>query len=621
MIVVVLVICSCGPKPNQLHTTAESDETATFFQTAEDLFRAKSYQDALIAYQVYLSRFSKSPSADLALMRLAEIYALKRNDSAMLDAYQRLVTEYPESRFVADALVAILGIYYKEGEFKAVIRKASQAIEITDSRMHLCQIYEILADTYMALGSPVDAILSSTNALQMCDHCEEQFVLAKFKTAVGQLGEQDVQILLRMGDEFPKDLLLYRLALIAYDEGNFEEATKLFIEFVEKYPNHEKTSQAQDLIEEIRQTTNFNLHLIGCLLPLSGPYENFGKRALRAIELALDHHNARLGQSKFGISVKDTRSDPVHAIEALRRLDEERVSVIIGPIATSEAAAWESQQRRIPMITLTQKPGIVEIGDYVFRNFLTPEMQIETIVPFAIQKLGVKRFAILYPDENYGHTFMKVFRDKVINSGAKITGMESYHPDQTDFAGPISKLANLKLKDWKAKRHYKKHKRFRPIVGFDAIFIPDSPQKTGLIAPQLAYYDVDKVLLLGTNLWHSNELIKEAGKYVQFALMADGYYADTSKKTVNDFIVTFMEQFGEPPGIIEAFAYDTAMIAFQTVDNSVIRSRPELKKILQQLHNFDGVTGMTSFNENGEADKKLFLLQIDGDKFVELNNY
>ena len=248
-------------------------------------------------------------------------------------------------------------------------------------------------------------------------------------------------------------------------------------------------------------------------------------------------------------------------------------------------------------------------------------MQIETIVPFAIQKLGVKRFAILYPDENYGHTFMKVFRDKVINSGARITGMQSYHPDQTDFAGPISKLANLKLKDWKAKRRNKKYKRFRPVVGFDAIFIPDSPEKTGLIAPQLAYYDVDKVLLLGTNLWHSNELIKEAGKYVQFALMADGYFADTSKKTVNDFIVAFMEQFGEPPGIIEAFAFDTAMIAFQTIDASAVRSRPELKKILQQLHNFDGVTGMTSFNANGEAAKKLYLLQIDGDKFVEVNHY
>ena len=158
-------------------------------------------------------------------------------------------------------------------------------------------------------------------------------------------------------------------------------------------------------------------------------------------------------------------------------------------------------------------------------------------------------------------------------------------------------------------------------MDFEALFIPDAPKKAGLVIPQLAFYDVDDVLLLGTNLWHSDDLIKEAGEYVQFALMADGYYADTSKKTVNDFIVAFMEQYGELPGIIEAFAYDTAMMAFQTVDNSAIRSRQDLKNELKNLYNYDGVTGVTSFRENGEADKKLYLLQIDGDKFVELNSY
>jgi ABC-type branched-subunit amino acid transport system substrate-binding protein len=507
----------------------------------------------------------------------------------------------------------ILRIYYKEGEFKEVIRKASQAIEIADSKAHLRKIYILLGDTYIALGSLVDATLFYTNALQMSDRNEEQLILA--------LGEEDIVTLLMMDDEVPKDRLLYQLALILYKEENYAEAEKLFLEFIKIYPAHDKALQAKNLIEEIRQRTDFNRHLIGCLLPLSGPYENFGKRALRAIELALDQYNARLSQSKFGIIVKDTRSDPDYAIEALRRLDEERVALIIGPIVTSEAAARESQKRSIPIITLTQKPGIVEIGDYVFRNFLTPEMQIEAIVPFAIEKLGIQRFAILYPDENYGHTFMKMFRDKVMNYGAEISGMESYHPDQTDFAGPISKLANIKLKDWRSKSRNRKHKRFEVVVDFDAIFIPDSPEKTGLIAPQLAFYDVDDVLLLGTNLWHSDDLIKEAGKYVQFALMADGYYADTSKKTVNDFIMAFMERYGEPPGIVEAFAYDTAMMAFQTADNSAIRSRQDLKNELKNLYNYDGVTGVTSFSENGEADKKLYLLQIDGDKFVELNSY
>ena len=586
MIVVFLVICSCGPKPNQLHTTAEPDEAAILFQTAEDLFWAKSYENAMIAYQAFLSRFPENSSDDLALMRLAEIYALQRNGGARLQAYHRLVTEYPNSRFVADALVEILLIYYQEGEFKEVIRKSPQAIETVDSKVHLCRIYTILGDTYIAVGSPMDAIMSYIKALQMSDHDAEHHVSDKLKTAVVLLGEEDIETLPLMDDEFPKDRLLYRLALMAYNKDNYEEAAKLFIEFIQTYPNHEKTIEAKDLIEEIRQATHFDPHLIGCLLPLSGAYENFGRRALRGINLALDQYNSLLDKSNFRVIVEDTRSDSDYVIEAFRHLDQERVAIIIGPIATSEAAAWQSQKRSIPIITLTQKPGIADIGDYVFRNFLTPEMQIDAIVPLAIEKFDIQRFAILYPDENYGHTFMKMFRDKVMNYGAEITGIESYHPDQTDFAEPISKLANIKLRQPRSKGRNRKHKRFEVVVDFDALFIPDSPKTAGMIAPQLAYYDVDNVLLLGTNLWHSNDLIKEAGQYVQFALMADGYYAGTSKKTVHDFISAFTERYGERPGIIEAFTYDTAMIAFQTAGDSAIRSRHDLKNKLQHLHNY-----------------------------------
>jgi hypothetical protein len=45
-----------------------------------------------------------------------------------------------------------------------------------------------------------------------------------------------------------------------------------------------------------------------------------------------------------------------------------------------------------------------------------------------------------------------------MNYGAEITGIESYHPDQTDFAEPISKLVNIKLRQRRSKGRNKKHK-------------------------------------------------------------------------------------------------------------------------------------------------------------------
>jgi branched-chain amino acid transport system substrate-binding protein len=112
-------------------------------------------------------------------------------------------------------------------------------------------------------------------------------------------------------------------------------------------------------------------------------------------------------------------------------------------------------------------------------------------------------------------------------------------------------------------------------------------------------------------------LINEAGKYVQHAIMADGFYANTTNEKTNNFIMTFKDHYGEDPGVIEAFAYDTAMMAFQTVNSSEVHSRKDLKEALTNMRDFDSVTGTTSFRGNGDAEKTLYLLQIEGDKFVE----
>jgi len=478
-----------------------------------------------------------------------------------------------------------------------------------------------LGDTYMSLDFSKDAAIFYCVAYQKALAPEKEDILAKIKIAIDQLNAEDISsIFMGLDNEFLKSYLHYQLGVQQFEKQNYTEALKLFSTFIENFPDHERAKDCKDLIEDIHQRTDFKRYLIGCLLPLSGPYETFGRQALKSIELALDQYNFYLGHPKFQIVVKDTGSNPDQAVAALKLLDAERVAMIIGPVVTSEAVAHESQKRKIPIITMTQKAGIAEIGDYVFRNFLTPEMQVNAIVSFAIERLGIERFAILYPDENYGDTFMKLFRDEVLGYGAEITGIESYQSEETDFSEPISKLAKVDLKDRRSNRRHGRHKKDTVFVDFDAVFIPDSPEKVGLIAPQFAFYDIGDVLLLGTNLWHSDQLINEAGKYVQYAIMADGFLENTTNEKINNFIMAFKHRYGEIPGVIEAFAYDTAMIALQTASNPGVNSRNDLKEELKNLRDYDGVTGATSFRKNGDAEKRLYVLQIDGNQFVEFES-
>ena len=82
----------------------------------------------------------------------------------------------------------------------------------------------------------------------------------------------------------------------------------------------------------------------------------------------------------------------------------------------------------------------------------------------------------------------------------------------------------------------------------------------------------------------------------------------------------FEKLHGQRPGFIEALAYDTAMINAYTLSNPEIRSRKDLKDALKNLTDFEGVTGYTSFKENGDSQKQLYLLQIEDNQFVQLNS-
>lgn len=622
--IIAFAICSCGAAQLNPKASSEPGGAARLFSIAENLFQSNSYENALTAYQEFLDCYPSDSNADIALMRIATIYSNQEKYGLSRMAYRRLATEHPHSEFAIDAMIEIMMFLFSKGQFKEVILQASKIIEKTDSKTYLSRTYEVLGDTYMSLRSPKEAIFF----YQMAGLAEEENIPLKLKTAANQLSEEDMlSLLTKLNDQSLTSYFLFKLGLYQVQNENYKEALSIFSEFTTNFPHHEKKHKAQELIEEINERLAFKRRLIGCLLPLTGPYEAFGNRALKGIQFALDQFNSQSNQPAFEIIVKDTRSDPETAIKAIRQFDKNRVSIIIGPIITSEYAAQEAQIRGIPIITLTQKPEIPELGDYVFRVFLTPQMQIDTLLPYVVNELGIKRFAVLYPEETYGDIFLKIFRDRVLDYGATLVTVESYKPEQTDFASQIKKFSKSTEPDKDGARGSRKHSAIRKIrhqkyevvLDFDAIFIPDSADKIALIAPQLAFYDIDNVLLLGTNLWHSDNLIHSARNYVQEAIMTDAFYAKDSKKNVQEFISRFEDIHGKSPGLIEALAYDTAMMNFYNLSNPEIQSRKDLKDALKNLRDFEGVTGFTSFKENGDAVKNLYLLQIEDNQFVQLN--
>ena len=469
---------------------------------------------------------------------------------------------------IADsAIVESLDGLLKERKYTELLAEAAKLIQATESSKAHAYIYECLSRAYFETNEVRNALMFFALAFENAENTEKEQLLVRFESNLSEINPETISSALSQVDnEETEGDLLYQLARIKYENRKYTDAKQLLAELIESAPKHEKTSSAEKMLAHIDSITGVDMRRIGCLLPLSGPYEAYGNKALKGIMYAVTEFNSHNPNSRFEITVLDTESDTRTVGQMVAELDESRVALIIGPLVHSQEAAVEAQKRNIPIITLTQKEGICEIGDYVFRHFITARMQVEALLSSATMNFGIRRFAVLYPDEPYGRTFAELFLSAAKKHGVSIIKVVAYKPDQTDFGDQIRSMVRYKdkVRDHNVRsRNSNRHQQREVLIDFEALFIPDSSPKISMIAPQLEYHDVNGILLFGTNLWHSDELIASAGNYVQEAVVPDIYFGNSSAETVKRFVSGFQSQFDEPPGFMEAITYDTTKMAFQ----------------------------------------------------------
>ncbi|MBI3018827.1 MAG: penicillin-binding protein activator, partial [Deltaproteobacteria bacterium] len=213
--------------------------------------------------------------------------------------------------------------------------------------------------------------------------------------------------------------------------------------FIQDYPDAPAASEAEALLAALQpesiefqpapKTFETKKQIIGCILPLSGKYASYGMKSLRGIQQALQFFES--SSTSFELAIYDSKGDPREAAEGISYLVEHHgVMAIIGPLLTQESAqaAAKAQELQVPLLNLSQHPTITEVGDYIFRNAMTKQHQTDTLIDYACGERGLRKFAILYPQDSYGIEFANQFWDKVEECGGTIEGIEAYASDQSD---------------------------------------------------------------------------------------------------------------------------------------------------------------------------------------------
>jgi branched-chain amino acid transport system substrate-binding protein len=559
-------------------------------------------------------RVPEEEPRDVVLFNMGELLFSKEDFANASLMFRDLIDQYPASPLANEAKYKLGICYGKAGLYEDSLNLFREVLPLSLSPLRKSMIYSMMAENYAGLGDYFEALRWHVKAMESVEEeAQKGEIWQKIKEIMDRrLSSAQLQEVQFIYQGSPiSGYATFRIAQISFDEGDLERSKKLIYRVMEEFQDQPYYPEVEAFFDRIKEEVIPERNVIGCILPLSGENRAYGIRSLHGIELGIHAFEPNYEGMPIKLVIRDSKSSPSEARTAVESLiDAERVMAIIGPLlsVTSEAAAIRAQELGVPIITLTQREDVAEIGDLVFQNCLTNSQQIEALVSFAMDELRLSRFAILYPRDLYGIRLTHLFIDEVLRKGGEIMGVQSYDNEQMDFGRQIKQLVGLQERE--AQKEEGRKKDFEPIIEFDALFIPDYSDRIGLIAPQLAYYNVIGVTLLGTSAWNSPELVSEGGKYVDGSLFVDGFFKDSRNPRIKGFVQDFTNTFQSDPTILEAQAYDAMDLCVQVLTDQEIYSHRQMRDGLLGVMVFDGVSGLTSFDADGRPNKIPFILTV-----------
>jgi branched-chain amino acid transport system substrate-binding protein len=627
--------------------------------------------------------------------RVPEIYNRAKQDveegryEEAMSSLKRILEEYPDHPKAPAVKYELAKVFYRTEDFEDSVSEALEWLEIYPGDPLKGEVLILLGKNYRAIGDRAEAFhwwVDAAGSLPVSKYQDvdqdwnidaliTDLIDSSTAAELEEMAAYDSQ-----GDYNP--IIYHRLVELSLEENRFDDAKEFTLLLVRSSQEQRWLTIGGELLDKIygslgKEPGDIKGSIaMGCLLPLSGPFAIYGDEVLKGVELGMGLFNKSEIEPNIELVIRDTKGNEEDAVAGVEDLaDKEGVMAIIGPLASAEstAAVKRAQDLGVPIVSLSQKQDITREGNMVFRNFLTPSKEVESVLNKCMKDMGMRNFGIFYPDNTYGRFFMDLFWDRVEKMGGSVTAVESYEAGETDFADGIKKMVGLyyprpesvsrrletmkilKALEEKEYSHYwedepwhmivpkeeiknlfeeeeeimespvriavpedeaeKEEEGPEPIVDFDAVFVPDSSEQVALITPQFPFYNVFNVTFLGTSLWLSDELLDSAGGYVQGAMFPVGFFPRNDSEIVKGFVEAYKESFESEPGVLAANGYDTMRFIKDILSENLISNRIDLQEALLEHGPVKGITGEISFDEQGEVEKDPVLLTVYGRRF------
>jgi len=592
----------------------QADQVMTdAFNKAEALYKNRQFDEAFSAYDQYINTYPYNKLTDESYYKKGKLYFIRGDWDNAIATFQLLSSKSPDSEYVAkghymsgysaykkpdDAAAQSYFSKVSEGDLpgKFLIHQLSLQIDISNraqvEKNQIDYYYLRLVDLYHAGG------VGGSDAPGLIPQQQAMDRLRSF--VVSPIDVDHIPVWFRTyPDGYSRSYVLYKWGKTFYEAGRKEEAKDQLNRFLQGYPKHEYASSAQKLLEQlggggpvIAADEGGKEVKVGILLPLTGTQNTYSQAILWGIDCALGKKDGCVAEpytldgqpQKILTVIRNSGSTPEEVNTAVDSLVAEEVSVIIGPIsgALAEAAAKRAQELKVVILPITQKEGVMALGDWVFQMGYKTQAQMHDLVAEAKAR-GIRSVGIFYPNIGYGQEMTTQFEEAAKELGLRVLAKASYDPANADLAAQARKL----------KDSMKRVATTDSSAGFGALFVPDSYRILSRLPEALQFVSISGIPIIGTNAWNDSAAMLAEGYPGSF--FRDIFYAGSKDETVAGFVNAYRTSFGKAPTSLEALGFDAIRFVEQAVQNAGSAKSDRIRAILSSATTLRGATRITGF--------------------------
>ncbi|MBI5179193.1 MAG: ABC transporter substrate-binding protein [Nitrospinae bacterium] len=617
----------------------------------------KNRAKELAAYREMIENYPNDEKTALAYFRLAQNYLDAKQYGNAQSYFSVVANSFPSSPYRYEALVGLgasLSGLRQYTEAESAWQTALPAAQDDAERAGiLCDI----GDARYRSGQNVKSVEALVECWSLPSnlHTKAEERVKEIVQGISSTAELSA-IEEKYGNGFPAQYALLELAKI-HKKNNDQLNLERTRERVEKgFPGLEVPKDAF-----VTNASPRGYLTIGCILPLTGDQAEAGNQAAKGIQVALAAKSQFVDKAHIRPLIMDSEGNPETARAAMKTLsDDKSVIAVVGMFSPETLAAVlnDSRTSGVPIITPSLTAAVDTMQEnkrFLYQIGITRAGQVRALVDVAANRLNLRTFAVMHPNDDYGRAFAQMFVDAIEKSGGTIVAKASYDPAQTDFREQMNALGGMddqslrqviydyaqehtgktveeingglrriyggggsypRIKKVKSMPITKNNFSFELHMNFEALFVPASSVRQAVILPTLAFYNIKGVQVMGTDRFLSPELLTFGEKDAEEVLFTGEFYPELDKPDVKSFTENFQNASGESPDATAAQFYDAMLMALTLMEGGA-DTRWELSSGMDTLKYYKGVTGGVYWGPEGILEKMPGVYSVVNGKIVE----